>query len=187
MTIFSLEVEREKTVAWVFTSPIWRRQSFVHCSTLFTASGVLYAEGVVYSYPLHTARSSACRVLEICRESTVVILLMYRKRVSVKWLLPVGLLLALSRFCSNGHPVLFWLICPVGSIGSICTFFQKRRSLVCSAGDLHARLYQKLLLGQRKQKQPFLFLKDILYHLGNEGQLIFCASVFPIYSLCWWP
>ena len=48
------------------------------------------------------------------------------ERVSVRWLLPVGFLLAFSRFCLNVHPVLFWLICRVRSIGSICTFFQKR-------------------------------------------------------------
>ena len=78
-----------------------------------------------------------------------------QERVSVRRLLPVGLLLAVSRFCSNGHPVLFWLICRVGSIGSICTFFQNHRSRVSSAGDLHARLCQKLLLGQRKQTSFF--------------------------------
>ena len=71
----------------------------------------------------------------------------------------MGLLLAFSRFCSNGHPVLLWPICRVGSIGSICTFFQKRRSQVSSAGDLLARLCQKLLLGQRKQRKPYFSWK----------------------------
>ena len=104
------------------------------------------------------------------------------ERVSVKWLLPVGLLLAFSHFCSNGHPVLLWLICCVGSIGSICKFFQKRRSQVSSAGDLLARLCQKLLLGQRKQRQPFSFLGRRSLSLGQwgpAGLLYFCVSDIP--------
>ena len=79
----------------------------------------------------------------------------------------MGLLLAFSRFCSDGHPVLLWPICPVGSIGSICTFFQKCRSQVSSAGDLLARLCRKLLLGQRKQRQPFSFLGRRSLSLGQ--------------------
>ena len=35
---------------------------------------------MVYSDALQTARSSACRVLETCRGSTVVMLLMYRRK-----------------------------------------------------------------------------------------------------------
>ena len=66
---------------------------------------------------------------------------------------------------------LLLLICRVGSIGSVCTFLQKRHSQVSSAGGLHVRLYQKILSGQRKQKQPFSFVK------GDEGQLLcLCAS-----------
>ena len=70
----------------------------------------------------------------------------------------------------------------VGSIGSICTFFQKRRSQVSSAGDLLARLCQKLLLGQRKQRQPFSFLGRRSLSLGQwgpAGLLYFCVSDIP--------
>ena len=94
-------------------------------------------------------------------------------------LLPGGLLLAFSRFCSNGHPVLLWLICRIGSIGSICIFFQKRRSQVSSAGDLHARLCQKILSGQRKRREPFSFLERHSLSLGQWGPadlLCFCVS-----------
>ena len=69
----------------------------------------------------------------------------------------MGLLLAFSRFCSNGHPVLLWPICRVGSIGSICTFFQKRRSQVSSAGGLLARLCQKLFVRSKKTETTFFF------------------------------
>ena len=53
----------------------------------------------------------------------------------------------------------------------------ERHTQVSSAGDLRARFCQKLLPGRRKQKQHFfLFLKGILYLLGNAGQLIFSAA-----------
>ena len=152
----------------VFTSLIWRPQSFVHCSTLFTASWILQAEDVVYSDALHTARSSACRVT--CRGSTVVMLLMCRRK-SVGEMTPPCGSPRISRFCSNGHPVLLWLICRVGSIGSICTFFQKHRSQVSSAGDLHARLCQKLLLGQRKQRLGMMVAFSIKQELCHSSTI----------------
>ena len=123
--------------------------------------------------PIHTARSSACRALEKCRGSTVVMLLMYRRKSVGKMTPPSGTPRIFTLVLD--HPGLFLLICRVGSIRSICTFFQKRRSQVSAAGDLHARLYQKPLPGQIKRKDLFIFLKGILYLLGNEGQLIFCA------------
>ena len=122
------------------------------------------------------------------------------ERASVRLLLPVGLL-AFSRFCSNVHPVLFLLICCVGSIGSICTFVKKRRSQVSSAGDLHARVRQKLLSGRRRQKRPFPFLErhslspgewrpaDLLYLCTSyiQSVLVTVFSVLPeMISIYYW-
>ena len=58
------------------------------------------------------------------------------------------------------------------SCKSIYTCFQKRRSQVFSAGELHIRLCQKLPLGRRRQKQPF---SSFFCFQRKEGQLIFFA------------
>ena len=68
------------------------------------------------------------------------------ERVSVRWLLPVGLL-AFSRFCLKGHPVLLWLICRVGSIGSICIFSRRPSRQTLS----------KAFVKSKKSETTFLF------------------------------
>ena len=139
----------------------------------------------MYSGAYHTARSSARRMLETCRGSTVLMLLVYSRK-------SVG---EISTPC--GTPRIFTLLlkCPssftLANLSckkhrSVSTFFQKRRSQVSSAGDLLARCFQKRLSGRRNRNNLFLFLKGILCLLDNEGQLIFRASVVPISSLCWW-
>ena len=71
---------------------------------------------MVYSDALHTARSSACRVLETCRGSTVMMLLMNRRKSVGEMTPPCGTLSRISRFCSSIHPVLLLLICRGRSI-----------------------------------------------------------------------
>ena len=138
---------------------------------------------MLYSDALHTARSSACRVLETCRGSTVVMLLMYRRKSVGEMTPPCGTPSCIFTLLLKWPSSLLWPICRVGNIGSNCTFFQKRCSQVSSAGDLLARLCQKFLLGQKKPDNLFLFLEGILYLLGNEGQLVFSASVSDIPSV----
>ena len=138
----------------------------------------------MYSDALHIARSSACRVLETCRGSTVVMLLMYRRKSVGEMTPPCGtpsriftLLLKwpssfiLADLSCRKHRIHLYIL-PEPLLSSIFSRRPSRQTL------------SKAFVRSKKTENLFLFLKGILYLLGNEGKLIFCASVFPISSLC---
>ena len=138
---------------------------------------------MVYSDALQTARSSACRVLETCRGSTVVMLMCRRKSVGemtppcgtpsriftllLKW--PSSFILA-DLSCRK-HRVHLYIL-PEQPLSSI---FSRRPS--------RQTLSKAFVRSKKTETTFFLFLKSTLYLLGNNGRLIFCASVFPISSL----
>ena len=132
----------------------------------------------MHSDALHTARSSACRLLETCTGSTVEMLIYRRKSVG-EMTPPCGtpsriFMLFLK---SPSSFTLADLSCRKHRIHLY--ILPETRSQVSSTGKLHARLYQKLLLGRRKQKQPFSFLERHSLSLGQWGSadlLYFCVS-----------
>ena len=136
---------------------------------------------MVYSDALHTARSSACRVLETCRGSTVVMLIYRRKSVGevtppcgtpriftllLKW--PSNFILA-DLSCRK-HRIRLYIL-PEPPLSSILSRRPSRLTL------------SKAFVRSMKTDNLFLFLKGILYVLVNEGQLIFCSSVSDIQSV----
>ena len=137
----------------------------------------------MYSDALHTVRSSACRVLEKCLGSTVVMLLMFRRK-SVGEMTP-----------PFGTPHIFTLLLKWPSSFTLA-------DLLCRKHWIHLHILIETPLSsifsrrpscqtlskafvRSKETETTFFLSWKAFSVSWTMRASFCTSVFPISCLCW--